>query len=164
MPDVALNHLRLFVYGTLMPGHGNHRRIERFVLRARPGRITGILVDLGAFPALVPGDGLVEGVLLEIVPSALSITDQIEGYAPNRSDCLYVRKAGHVTLDDETQVTAWTYEFADPQRIRDHPRLPLTSDQRGGRFCVADAVTMLRSHRSLVLDVSAEYPLKNSVK
>jgi gamma-glutamylcyclotransferase (GGCT)/AIG2-like uncharacterized protein YtfP len=89
-----------------------------------PGRITGILVDLGAFPALVPGDGLVEGVLLEIVPSALSITDQIEGYAPNRSDCLYVRKQVTVTLDDVTQVTAWNYEFADPQRIRDCPRLP----------------------------------------
>jgi gamma-glutamylcyclotransferase (GGCT)/AIG2-like uncharacterized protein YtfP len=101
MPDDSTQHVRLFVYGTLMPGHGNHRRIERFVLRARPGRITGILVDLGAFPALVPGDGLVEGVLLEIDPSALSITDQIEGYAPNRSDCLYVRK--QVTLRSTTK-------------------------------------------------------------
>jgi gamma-glutamylcyclotransferase (GGCT)/AIG2-like uncharacterized protein YtfP len=108
MPDPVAPTTCLFVYGTLMPGHGNHRRIERFVLRGRPGRITGILVDLGAFPALVPGDGLVEGVLLEIVPSALSITDQIEGYAPNRSDCLYVRKQVTVTLDDVTQVTAWT--------------------------------------------------------
>jgi gamma-glutamylcyclotransferase (GGCT)/AIG2-like uncharacterized protein YtfP len=124
MPDPVAPTTCLFVYGTLMPGHGNHRRIERFVLRGRPGRITGILVDLGAFPALVPGDGLVEGVLLEIVPSALSITDQIEGYAPNRSDCLYVRKQVTVTLDDVTQVTAWNYEFADPQRIRDCPRLP----------------------------------------
>jgi gamma-glutamylcyclotransferase (GGCT)/AIG2-like uncharacterized protein YtfP len=163
MPDDSTQHIRLFVYGTLMPGHGNHRRIERFVLRARPGRITGILVDLGAFPALVPGDGLVEGVLLEIDPSALSITDQIEGYAPNRSDCLYVRKAGHVTLDDETQVTAWTYEFADPQRILDHPRLPLQ---------VINDVVVLRGRcgdnapitSKSVLDVSAEYPLKNSVK
>jgi gamma-glutamylcyclotransferase (GGCT)/AIG2-like uncharacterized protein YtfP len=68
MPDDSTQPASLFVYGTLMPGHGNHRRIERFVLRARPGRITGILVDLGAFPALVPGDGLVEGVLLEIDP------------------------------------------------------------------------------------------------
>jgi gamma-glutamylcyclotransferase (GGCT)/AIG2-like uncharacterized protein YtfP len=130
MPDDSTQHVRLFVYGTLMPGHGNHRQIERFVLRARPGRITGILVDLGAFPALVPGDGLVEGVLLEIDPSALSITDQIEGYAPNRSDCLYLRKTVRVTLDNETQVKAWTYEFADPQRILDHPRTASASDQR----------------------------------
>jgi gamma-glutamylcyclotransferase (GGCT)/AIG2-like uncharacterized protein YtfP len=125
MPDDSTQHIRLFVYGTLMPGYGNHRQIERFVLRARPGRINGILVDLGAFPALISGDGLVAGVLLEIDPSALAITDQIEGYAPNRSDCLYLRKTVRVTLDNETQVKAWTYEFAAPQRILDHPRMPL---------------------------------------
>ena len=123
MPDYSTQHIRLFVYGTLMPGYGNHCRIERFVHRARPGRITGVLVDLGAFPALIPGEGLVDGILLEIDPSALSITDQIEGYAPNRKNCLYVRKQVTVTLDDVTQITAWTYEFADPQRILDHPRL-----------------------------------------
>jgi gamma-glutamylcyclotransferase (GGCT)/AIG2-like uncharacterized protein YtfP len=125
MPDDSTQHIRLFVYGTLMPGHGNHCRIERFVLRARPGRITGILVDLGAFPALVPGDGLVEGVVLDIDDSALAITDQMEGYAPNRRSCLYVRKQVIVMLDDETKLSAWTYEFANPKRLLDHPRLPL---------------------------------------
>ena len=74
MPDCPDQVTRLFVYGTLMPGHCNHHRIERFVHRARLGRIPGILVDLGAFPALVPGDGIVEGVVLDIDTVALAIT------------------------------------------------------------------------------------------
>jgi len=125
MLDDSTQPVSLFVYGTLMPGQGNHRRIECFVHRARPGRIHGVLVDLGAFPALIPGEGLVKGILLDIDLSALGITDQIEGYAPNRSDCLYIRKQIIVTLDDETRVKAWTYEFAAPQRILDHPRMPM---------------------------------------
>ncbi len=123
MPDCPDQPVRFFVYGTLMPGHGNHHRIERHVRRGCPGKITGILVDLGAFPALVPGDGIVEGVVLDIDPTALAITDRIEGYGPNRNDCLYIRKEVTVTLDDGTQATAWTYEFAHPQRITDQPRL-----------------------------------------
>ena len=35
-----------------------------------------------------------------------------------------MRKQVTVTLDDETQVTAWAYEFADPGRIENYPRSP----------------------------------------
>lgn len=55
--------------------------------------------------------------------NALAITDRIEGYASDgKNRCLHMKKQGTVTLD-ETQVTAWTYEFADPGRIGDQPRL-----------------------------------------
>ena len=130
MPDDPQQPTRLFVYGTLMPGHGNHHRIERHVRHARPGRIQGVLVDLGAYPALVPGDGVVDGIVLDIGPAALVITDRIEGYAPNRRDCLYLRKEVTVTHDDGTQTTAWTYEFSEPRRIDDQPRL--TAKEVGG--------------------------------
>ena len=97
----------LFVYGTLMPGHGNHHRIEQYVRRGCPGKITGILIDLGAFPALIPGDGIVEGILLDVDQASLEITDHIEGYAPDRNDCLYIRKKTIVKLSDDKEVWAW---------------------------------------------------------
>ena len=120
MPDAVV---KLFVYGSLKPGFSNYALIERFVHDARSGRIRGILADLGSFPALIPGDGLVEGVVLELDQAALAITDRIEGYAPKRDTCLYWRKQVVLELDDGGQVTAWVYEFAEPQRISGHPRL-----------------------------------------
>jgi gamma-glutamylcyclotransferase (GGCT)/AIG2-like uncharacterized protein YtfP len=114
---------RLFVYGTLMPECANHRQIQRHVRHAVPGSIEGILVDLGAFPALLPGVGVVKGVLIEIDAEALAITDRIEGYSHGREHCLYVRKRVEVHLDSGGTTTAWTYEFADPGRIADRPQL-----------------------------------------
>ena len=115
----------LFVYGTLMPGFANFRLIERYVRSARPGTVQGILVDLGSFPALIPGDGRVRGVLLAVDAEALTITDHIEGYHPDRGQSLYVREMVEIELDDGNVVEAWTYFFAHPNHIQDRPRLIL---------------------------------------
>ena len=114
---------RLFVYGTLMPGYANHWQIERRVRDARPGKIKGILVDLGAFPALIPGDGLVEGVVFHVDRAGLRIADRIEGYRPGRGDWLYLRKKVVVNLDSGSQETVWAYFFADADRISHLPKL-----------------------------------------
>lgn len=114
---------RLFVYGTLMPDGSNFRQIEDHVIDHQPGTTEGILVDLGAYPALVPGLGIVRGVLLEINPAALAITDRIEGYSSNRDRCLYLRQEVTVHIDGGEDVAAWTYFFAAPGRIADYPRL-----------------------------------------
>jgi gamma-glutamylcyclotransferase (GGCT)/AIG2-like uncharacterized protein YtfP len=116
-------HVRLFVYGTLMPGYGNYRQIERHVHHAQPGIISGVLVDLGAYPALVPGDGFAEGVLLEIDAAALAITDRIECSYADRDRSLYAREEVVVEMGDGETVTAWTYEWARPDQLIDHPRL-----------------------------------------
>ncbi len=113
----------LFVYGTLMPGQGNHHQIESHVNNAQSGRIPGVLVDLGAYPALIPGCGVVEGIVLNIDRATLTITDRIEGYHPNRVNCLYVRRKAAVELFSGDEITAWTYEFARPHRIKNYPRL-----------------------------------------
>ena len=113
----------LFVYGTLMPGETNYRQIEDFVIDHRPGTIDGILVDLGAFSALIPGTGIVRGVVLEIVPAALEITDRIEGSSPDRDHCLYLREEVTVCLVGGESVTAWTYVYANPDSVAEHPRL-----------------------------------------
>ena len=128
MPDETV---RIFAYGTLMPDCPNHWQVKRHVRAARPGRIQGVLIDLGAFPALVPGNGIVQGVVLDVDEATLAITDRIEGYAPNRRRCLYVRREVTVELDEGREVTAWTYFFADAESIRDRPILVV--GQRGGQ-------------------------------
>ncbi len=89
MSEIVTN---LFVYGTLMPGESNFRQIEDFVLDHKAGTIDGILVDLGAFPALISGEGIVKGIMLRTMQEALKITDRIEGYRENRAGCLYFRE------------------------------------------------------------------------
>ena len=114
---------RLFVYGTLLPGEANHRLIDQHIRSARPATIEGVLVDLGAFPALIPGDGIVKGMLLELASEAMAITDRLEGVHPGDDHSLYVRKEIVVHLTDGQQVQAWTYEYATPSTIVDRPRL-----------------------------------------
>ena len=120
---MAESRTQLFAYGTLMPGEGNHRQIEEHVHQARPGVIKGILVDLGAFPALIPGDGIVRGVLLDADLAVVKLTDRIEGCSPDPDQCLYRRELVGVHVEGEKQVPAWTYFFANPDQIADRPRL-----------------------------------------
>ena len=116
--------INLFVYGTLMPGESNYRQIEDYVIDHKPGVIEGVLVDLGAFPALISGEGLVKGILLRLDRKALEITDRIEGYREDQKHCLYFREKIKVQADgDEREIEAWTYIFANPDGVADYPRL-----------------------------------------
>jgi gamma-glutamylcyclotransferase (GGCT)/AIG2-like uncharacterized protein YtfP len=133
--DMTKVTTHLFVYGTLMPGESNHRQIQEWVHAVRPGTIEGILVNLGAFPALIPGEGIVRGVVLDVDEAALEITDRIEGYSPDRCHCLYIRKEVIVQLENGGELRAWTYEFADPAIIADKP--PLVVDQVNGKTTFA---------------------------
>ena len=64
-------------------------------------------MDLGAFPALVPGKGVVQGVVLEVDDDAVVITGRIEGYEPSRGSCLDLRKRVTATLEGGETVTAY---------------------------------------------------------
>lgn len=121
--------LRLFVYGTLIPGRKYHWMIQRYLRSARPGSIEGVLLDLGPYPALVPGRGMVRGVVLDLDPDALRVADWIEQYDPARHRGEYLRKEVTVRLDgpsavaEPRHVTAWVYEFAEPERLHRCPPL-----------------------------------------
>jgi gamma-glutamylcyclotransferase (GGCT)/AIG2-like uncharacterized protein YtfP len=121
--------IRLFVYGTLMPGYYYHPRIAPHVRRWRRGWIDGVLVDVGWYPALVPGRGIVQGVLLEVDEAGLAVTDYIEAYRPGDHASEYIRKQVQVRLDEVGSpgegptVSAWTYEFARPEHLADRPVL-----------------------------------------
>ncbi len=123
MPEPRFN---LFVYGTLLPGGGYHARIERYLRGFSPGTIAGVLIDLGLYPALVPGEGRVRGGVLELDAAALPIIDEIEGYDPDGGISLYIRKQVQVEPDDAGvggPLAAWTYEYGNPARIAHRPRL-----------------------------------------
>jgi gamma-glutamylcyclotransferase (GGCT)/AIG2-like uncharacterized protein YtfP len=78
---------RVFVYGTLKPGHGNWDRLLRG--RVRPpqaARVAGELLHLPVgYPTAVAGTGWVHGYLVQ-VPDAelLRAIDRLEGYDPHR--------------------------------------------------------------------------------
>ena len=120
MSEIAIN---LFAYGTLMPGESNYRQIEDLVINHKPGTIDGVLVDLGAYPALLPGEGFVNGIMLQMDAPALEITDRIEGYHPDRDRCLYVREEVVVRFEDGQEAVAWTYVFANSASVTDCLRL-----------------------------------------
>ena len=121
----------LFVYGTLMPRESNHQQIQECVHAVRPGTIEGILVSLGAFPALIPGGGTVRGVVLDVDQAALEIADRIEGCSPDPCHCLYTRKEVIVRFNEGGELRAWTYEFANPSSIAD--KIPLVVGHSKGK-------------------------------
>lgn len=105
----------LFVYGTLLRGEINHREIEgaRFVREARTEPAFE-LVDLGEYPALVPGGSLaVPGELYAVSPAQLVALDAFEGHPE-----LYLRSP--IRLDDGEQAEAY---LLAPERAAGLPRI-----------------------------------------
>jgi gamma-glutamylaminecyclotransferase len=71
----------LFVYGSLRSGEQNHRRMEG----ARPfgptrTRPRYALYNLGRYPGMTEGDGVVEGELYEVDAKRLVTLDAFEGH------------------------------------------------------------------------------------
>jgi gamma-glutamylcyclotransferase (GGCT)/AIG2-like uncharacterized protein YtfP len=105
----------LFVYGTLRPAlaTGGHGAIVRDLEVVGPATAPGLLLDLGSYPGLVAGDGVVYGELLRVVdPDRLQALDAYEecgGPEP-----LFRRERMVASLADGTTVVAWGYRFMRP--------------------------------------------------
>jgi gamma-glutamylaminecyclotransferase len=97
---------RVFVYGSLLYGMGNHHIIgeAKFIRKAETGDRVWMMLDLGAFPGVrpaPPGVGCsVKGEVYEVCEATFKALDRLEGY-PN----FYGRQ--EVVLDDGTY--AWMY-------------------------------------------------------
>lgn len=107
----------LVLYGTLMgglrptvapPALERLRCVGPCVLRGR-------LLDLGAFPGLVPGEGVVRGELYELpgagagAAEVLASLDAYEGCDPgDPAGSLYLRRLVHVI---EPPLRAWAYVY-----------------------------------------------------
>ncbi|MGZ3423176.1 MAG: gamma-glutamylcyclotransferase family protein [Polyangiales bacterium] len=71
---------RIFVYGTLLPGERNHLELlgarHEGAARTQPG---WELVDLGPFPGMRAGEGVVEGAVFVVDDAHLAKLDAFEG-------------------------------------------------------------------------------------
>ncbi len=125
--------LKVFVYGTLKPGECNYQRYcgDR-VVEAIEAIARGRLFDLPlGYPALIPGDSPVWGVLLSFAnASVLRDLDLLEDYDPDREAELneYCRcqievfhpplsEGGRIWADCQSLGLAWAYLMA-PDRVR----------------------------------------------
>lgn len=104
----------LFIYGTLMPGLRLEAQMQgaRFVGAAQvPGR----LVDLGRYPGLLAGDGLVTGEVYEVDAAQLARLDEVEGMVPgDRAASQYWREAVTVAGGALLGQSVQTYVYNRP--------------------------------------------------
>ncbi|WP_123041692.1 gamma-glutamylcyclotransferase family protein [Cohnella candidum] len=103
--------IRVFVYGTLLPGMPNRHIIEPYVRAMQPGRVRGRLLDAGSYPALVlePAIGLrfVRGNWTDIDADGLPVLDELEEFygieEKNDYERVWIRDA------DEPNHEGWVY-------------------------------------------------------
>ena len=104
---------RIFVYGTLLPGLSRHYAMQGSRSLGR-GTISGLLYDLGSYPAVVQGAGKVWGEVFEVDATVLVSLDAIEAFYPDApaDKSEYLREEVVVQMDvAEVTLSAWFYRF-----------------------------------------------------
>lgn len=107
---------RVFVYGTLRRGKPFHAVIAPFVVSAENAQMAGLLVDLGAYPGWIAGEGTVHGEVFRLypLPEALRRLDEFESYfGPVDPRSLYERVETEVRTPAR-RLTAWAYRYRRP--------------------------------------------------
>jgi gamma-glutamylcyclotransferase (GGCT)/AIG2-like uncharacterized protein YtfP len=122
---------RLFVYGTLRPGHapGEIADAVRTLEPVGPGTICGRLYNLGAYPGVVLDDDAGEEVRGEVFlvphPETLVRLDAYEDDRPHDPEnSLFRRVTTTVTLGNGARVLCWVYVYNQGLQ----PSLPRASD------------------------------------
>lgn len=99
-------------YGTLMQSFAQQAKVnlQNQLQYKGPCEIVGKLYDLGDYPGLVYGQGLVKAELYQILdPRVISKLDQYECYTPNQPrTALYIRSCVRLASPN---VDAWVYFY-----------------------------------------------------
>jgi gamma-glutamylcyclotransferase (GGCT)/AIG2-like uncharacterized protein YtfP len=117
MPDAPTSRREpepnlLFVYGTLRPSlAGGAGQLVASLVQAGAATMRGLLYDLGSYPGMVAGDGLVHGEVLRLSdPDQLAALDAYEEcHGPNP---LYRRELTIVRRENGEETVAWAYFYA----------------------------------------------------
>lgn len=122
MPSSTGSPPALFVYGTLKRGQVNDVLLQPYAHSVGPAWTFGTLYDLGDFPALDHGSGVVHGELVRVAPAVLpellTVLDGLEGYCEhNRDASHYLREVIEVWSGSRQhfQASAYFYNRANPQ-------------------------------------------------
>lgn len=106
---------RIFVYGTLMSGELNHRRLSSATPLGQARTALGYaLHDLGPFPGLVAGQQRVTGEIYEVDATTRTELDQLEGHPR-----FYCRTL--IRLEDGSAAEAY---MLSPGQARGRPVIP----------------------------------------
>ncbi len=103
----------LFVYGTLLRGESRANHLQGAA--ASPARTRGRLLDCGAYPGLVVGEGWVQGELvhLDAPERMLNDLDNVEGFRGfGVPGALFRRTLAQVEVECLGSTLAWTYRYA----------------------------------------------------
>lgn len=113
----------VFVYGTLMRGLYNHHVVEPFIASVQGGVTKGILFDLPyGYPAVVQGDGVVAGELIELnnIVVALERLDELEDYfGVSNPNNLYERVIQEIDTKKGEKTLAYFYIWSKPEEIQE---------------------------------------------
>lgn len=108
----------VFVYGTLKRGYVNHRVMEQangvFLGDAKTSPSVFDLCDLGAFPAVVPGEHRIAGELYAVPDDGMTPLDRLEGFPRFYDRKLVSVDVMHPGDDDVAQAVAWVYFLHEP--------------------------------------------------
>ena len=104
----------LFIYGTLMPGLRLQAEMHG-AERLGPARVPGRLVDVGHYPGLLHGDGLVTGEVYRVSDAQLARLDAVEDMvAGDRAASQYWRERVQVRDGALAGQQVWTYVYNRP--------------------------------------------------
>jgi len=106
------DRVRVFVYGSLLPGEYNHGTVRPYVLGAIPGKVRGRLADVGPYPALILGtEGLVRGLWMEVRREGLARLDELEEFYGIEESNDYERV--WLADADDPSMQGWGYAWSD---------------------------------------------------
>jgi gamma-glutamylcyclotransferase (GGCT)/AIG2-like uncharacterized protein YtfP len=148
----------IFVYGTLKREQLRGRLWPRPALSIEPAIANGTLYDLGSYPGLVGGDQLVLGEVwtfrCDDLQETLLVLDRIEGFDPKSDTGEYVRRVIQVEVlpashasnaaasasretepEEDSTLSAWTYLYNDPLRLRLARRIEAWTEAAGHWVC-----------------------------
>jgi gamma-glutamylcyclotransferase (GGCT)/AIG2-like uncharacterized protein YtfP len=115
VPKVSVECPYLFAYGTLMPDcvPAQMRSACRGIELVGRGTVRGLLYDLGSFPGVVEGDGVVRGVVLQVPQQAWAALDEYEACpGPEHPNGLFHRIKTRAKMENGEEVECWLYVYA----------------------------------------------------
>ena len=120
---------KIFVYGSLRSDMFNYERLLKGkVSKVYKGEIRGNLfhLDNKGYPAVIPGDGIIKGEIMELKDFKKSLIelDDLENYTEdNNINCEYLRKEVVVILEDGSKQNAYYYEYNPKAKINSEDKL-----------------------------------------